>query len=88
MEIKPDSVSATNDAALAVPASAPGPAAAPCSGIRVDGKPCESKTHVTNNVNKTGKMTIFQNMHVASGDVAWLNSPFDAKFRTISLTVL
>ena len=38
------------------------PAQLICSGIRSDGKPCQSKTHVTNNVNKTGKMAIFQNM--------------------------
>ena len=33
-----------------------------CETIHADGSPCKSKTPVTANVNKTGKLAMFQNM--------------------------
>ena len=63
MHIKADPGCTKDGPAPADPAAAPVPAATTCFGILADGKTaCTSKTAVTANVNKTGKMAMFETM--------------------------
>ena len=63
LHIKADPDRTRDEPAPADPAAAPVHAAATCFGILADGTTaCTSKTAVTSNVNKTGKMAMFRTM--------------------------
>ena len=63
LHIKDDPDRTRDEPAPADPAAAPVHAAATCFGILADGyTACTSKTAVTSNVNKTGKMAMFRTM--------------------------
>ena len=62
LHIKDDPDGTRDEPAPADPAAAPVHAAATCFGILADRTACTSKTAVTCNVNKTGKMTMFRTM--------------------------